>query len=75
MTGNDTSSESTPAEARVVPIEYAGQWIAWNQRGTCIVASGRSLPEVAQAAAAAGEAQPVFAKVPKAEVHFAGLRR
>jgi hypothetical protein len=74
MTSDDVLSESTSAESRPVPIGYAGQWIAWNPEGTRIVANGRTLQEAAQAAAAAGESQPVFAKVPKADVRFAGLR-
>jgi hypothetical protein len=75
MIGNDTRSGSTSAESPIVPIEYAGQWIAWNAEGTQIVASGRTIQEVVQAAAAAGEKQPVFAKVPKADVRFVGLQR
>ena len=75
MISDDLSSGLASAEAGVVPLEYAGQWIAWNPDGTRIVASGRTLQEAAQAAATAGESQPVFAKVPKAEVRFAGLQR
>jgi hypothetical protein len=60
---------------QVVPIEYAGQWIAWNQGGTCIVGSGDTLAEAANAAQVAGEQQPIFAKVPKANVRFVGGHR
>jgi hypothetical protein len=74
-TGNDKHSKSTSTESPIVPIEYAGQWIAWNAAGTQIVASGRTVQEVVQAAAAAGETQPVFAKVPKADVRFVGIQR
>lgn len=72
MTGNGMRNESTSADSRVVPIDYAGQWIAWNHEGTRIVASGRTLEDAAKAATAAGETQPVFAKVPKADVRFVG---
>jgi hypothetical protein len=75
MIGNNMLAESTSPESPVVPIDYSGQWIAWNSQGTHIVASGRTIQEAAQAAAAAGELQPVFAKVPKADVRFVGLRR
>jgi hypothetical protein len=69
------TSETEAVKLPVVPIEFAGQWIAWNHAGTHIVASGNTLEEAAQAAAAAGESQPVFAKAPKAEVRFVGLNR
>lgn len=62
-------------ESPVVPVEYAGRWIAWNHQGTRIVASGRTLQEAALAAVAAGETHPVFAKVPKAEARFVVLQR
>ena len=61
--------------AVVVPIEYAGQWIAWNRDKTRIVASGPTLEEAVRAAKAAGEMQPSFAKVPKGQVRFVGLQR
>ncbi len=75
MTDNGMVSNSNPTASPTVPHNYAGQWIAWNPQGTRIVASGRTLREATQAAAAAGETQPVFAKVPKAEIRFAGLQR
>jgi hypothetical protein len=56
----------------VVPIQYAGQWIAWDQAGTRIVASGRTIDEALGGAEAAGEKEPVLAKAPKAGVHFVG---
>ena len=64
------SDSTTPIT--VVPIEYAGQWIAWDQTGTRIVASGRTIEEALRAAEAAGEKEPVLAKAPKAGVHFVG---
>ena len=39
MTGNGMRTPSTSAASRVVPIDYAGQWIAWNPTGTRVVAS------------------------------------
>ena len=65
-------SESKIIESPVVPIEYAGLWIAWNHECTRIVASGRTVADVVKAAAAAGETDPIFAKAPKADVRFAG---
>jgi hypothetical protein len=65
---------SPPQTPPVVPVEYAGRWIAWSRDGTRIVASGTTLDEAVQAAANAGEQEPVFAKVPKADVRFVGGR-
>lgn len=56
----------------VVPIQYAGHWIAWDQTSTRIVASGRTIDEALREAEAAGEKEPVLAKVPTAGVHFVG---
>jgi hypothetical protein len=67
------ASEEPPV--RVVPLEYAGLWIAWNHEGTRIVASGRTIDEAAAGAAAAGEIRPVFAKAPKADVRYVPIRR
>jgi hypothetical protein len=69
------TSEPKSNEVPVVPIEYAGKWIAWSKDGTRIVASGRTVQEVVDAAAAAGEADPIFNKVPKADVRFVGIQR
>lgn len=62
-------------DAPVVPIDYAGRWVAWDSLGTRIVASAATLQEAVQAAAAAGEKEPVFAKVPRLDVHLVGLSR
>ncbi len=58
----------------IVPIEFAGKWIAWDCKLTQIVASGRTFEETVKAAEAAGEPNPVFAKVPRADVRFVGAR-
>jgi hypothetical protein len=57
-----------------VPREYAGKWIAWDHEMTRIVASGKSIDEVLEAAAKAGEPDPVLDKVPPADVHLIGAR-
>lgn len=64
-----------PTQARrppIVPRRYAGQWIAWDREHSRIVASGRTFAEAQRAAAAAGEADVVLAKVPKAAIRFVG---
>ena len=58
----------------IVPIEYAGNWIAWDFNETKIVASGRSYEETLKAAKATGETPPVLEKVPGARVRFIGGR-
>lgn len=60
------------ASTPIVPIEYAGKWIAWNADKTKIVASGVTLLEAIQAAQSTGESQPIFAKAPRADVRFIG---
>ncbi len=64
-----------PSEPLVVPLNYSGQWIAWDRQQAKIVASGRTFAEAKERAVAAGESDPVMAKVPKADVRFVGLRR
>lgn len=59
-------------ERPVVPLEYAGLWIAWDRSHTRIVASGTSLIETLDAAIAAGEPRPILGKAPRADVFFIG---
>jgi hypothetical protein len=63
------------APSIVVPIEYAGAWIAWNHDKTRIVGSGATLEDAKRVAEAAGETQPSFAKVPKTNVRLVGMQR
>jgi hypothetical protein len=56
----------------IVPIEYAGKWIAWDFNETKIIASGRSYSETLDAALATGEQKPVLVKAPDAKVRFIG---
>lgn len=59
----------------IVPIKYAGKWIAWNFEETKIIASGDSFAETLRAAEATGEKQPILAKAPDAKVRFIGGHR
>lgn len=56
----------------VVPIEYAGKWLAYSNDETRIVAAGTTFTEAKQAAEQAGERQPVLVKAPHADVRFIG---
>jgi hypothetical protein len=66
---------SVPKEPPIVPIEYAGKWIAWDFQRTKIIASGRTIGETVRAAEATGEKRPIFAKAPDARVRFIGGHR
>jgi hypothetical protein len=66
--------DQTDRRPPAVPLEFAGKWIAWNSTQTRIVASGDSLPAVRQAAHAAGEEEPIFAKAPRANIRFTGAQ-
>ena len=61
-----------PPSPPIVPVKFAGQWIAWDRTKTRIVAHGQSFAAAKQAAAAAGEPDAVLAKVPKADARFVG---
>lgn len=59
----------------IVPIEYAGKWIAWDFNETKIIASGQTYKATKVAAEATGEARPVLVKAPDANVRFMGGHR
>jgi hypothetical protein len=45
-------------------LELAGCWIAWSADGYQIIGSGTTFDEVAAAASAAGEEDPIFERAP-----------
>jgi hypothetical protein len=45
------------------PLEYVGQWVAWNKALTEVVAHGPTFKEVRAAATAAGHEDAVFETV------------
>jgi hypothetical protein len=47
-----------------VPREYAGQWVAWNEDCTEILAYGRDMRELRARVMAGGCPRPVLQKVP-----------
>lgn len=59
-------------EIPIVPIEYAGQWIAWNEDHTKIVASGKTLREADENAIATEEKHLWFEKIPSSTDFFSG---
>jgi hypothetical protein len=56
----------------VVPLKYAGKWIAWSFDHAHIVASGNTTTEARLAAQKAGEARPWLDRAPDADVRFGG---
>jgi hypothetical protein len=48
----------------IVPKQYGGKWITWNQKEDKILSSGLTLEEARNAAIAAGEDDPVLEWVP-----------
>jgi hypothetical protein len=54
------------------PVEFAGQWIAWNKQRTEIVAHGREMVEVHVAAIAAGYPDAILQRVRRPDVSFIG---
>jgi hypothetical protein len=61
------------SEAPVVPLEYAGLWIAWDRDHARIVASGTTFNEAYDAAVAAGEPKPILGKAPLADTFSTGI--
>ncbi|HLN33030.1 MAG TPA: hypothetical protein VK395_35195 [Gemmataceae bacterium] len=59
----------------VVPVKYAGKWIAWNQDRTRILGGGSTIQEAQAAAQAAGEAEPGYEWVPPADRRIVGPSR
>jgi len=53
-----------PGRSGLIPAEYAGQWIAWNDDRSEIVANGEDLNDVRLRAVQRGCACPVLHKIP-----------
>ena len=54
-----------PDRAKPIPVEFAGQWIAWNANRSQIVAHGPEMSQVRSDAVAAGHSEPILQKVPR----------
>lgn len=66
------SLNGQPSWPRPAPVEYAGQWVAWNKERTEIVAHGRDMAAVHDAAVAAGHPASILQRVRKPDVSFIG---
>lgn len=58
-----------------VPVELGGKWIAWSADGLRMVAHADSLEECELAARRAGETDPSFERVPRADSRIIGFGR
>jgi hypothetical protein len=54
-----------PGRPQPVPAEYAGEWVAWDEDRTGVLAHGARMDEVRQQAVARGCVRPVLQKVPR----------
>jgi hypothetical protein len=61
-----------PKRPQPAPVEYAGQWVAWNKGRTAIVARGRALADVQSDATAAGRPDAILQKVRRPDTIFIG---
>lgn len=52
-----------PNGPQPAPLEYAGQWVAWNKDRTRIVAHGARFGKVRAEAIAAGYSEPLMQRV------------
>jgi hypothetical protein len=60
-------------ERPIVPLEYAGLWIAWDRDHIRIVASGQTIEAAFEAAIAAGEPEPILGRAPRADEIATGI--
>lgn len=54
------------------PIEFAGQWIAWNKERSRIVAHGTEMASVHREAVAAGFPDAILQRVRRPDANFIG---
>ena len=64
--------QTEPKTLPAAPIEYAGQWVAWDEQRKSIVAHGEQMADVHRAAVAAGHKHCIMQKVPRANTIFIG---
>lgn len=64
-----------PRRPKSAPHEYAGQWVAWNQDRTEVIAHGSDVAQVRAAAVAAGQPDALLEKVNRPDHIFVGHLR
>ena len=60
----DQFTSRFPDRRQPVPAEFGGQWVAWNEDRTEILAHGANMSEVREEAVSRGYARPVLQKIP-----------
>ena len=63
-----------PRSNKAVPLAYAGKWVAWNADHSRIVAHAATFRQLWEHVRAEKIDDPVFEKVPQADVRFVGMR-
>jgi len=63
-----------PDRPSAVPVELGGKWVAWNAEHTRIVAQAETLQQLWESTQEKQIIDPVFEKVPRADVRFVGMR-
>jgi len=61
-----------PHRPKPAPVEYAGQWVAWNSQQSAIIAHGSDVRQVRADAIAAGEPDALLQKVARPDHIFVG---
>jgi hypothetical protein len=60
--------------SRAVPVEFAGKWVAWKSDHSRILAHADTLQQLWQIVREEHIQDPVFEKVPRADLRFVGMR-
>lgn len=63
-----------PRRPKPAPLEFAGEWVAWNADETAIVAHGADVAAVRAAAMAAGHPDALLQKVARPDRTFVGAQ-
>lgn len=61
-----------PTRPKPAPVEYAGQWVAWDHERTTVLAHGKTLEEASRAAAAVGYPDPLLERVRRTDERIIG---
>lgn len=64
----------SPARQKPVPAELAGKWVAWSSDHAHVLAHAETLPELWKWVEHQKVEDPIFEKVPRADVCFVGMR-
>jgi hypothetical protein len=69
---NPATSTTEVRRPRPAPVEYGGEWVAWDRERSRIIAHGKLVAAVRAAATAAGHADAVLQKVRRSDSLFIG---